>query len=104
MNTLKEKRLKKGLTQKQLEKLTGVNSVNVSLIESGKHCATFNTIKKLESVLGNLDFTKKYKIKPTTRRQAGLKIKELMTCLLGLSDAERKQIITRLEKQLNNFK
>lgn len=51
-NALKEARLSKGLSLRELEKLSGIDNSNISKIEQGKCDARFSTLNKLTSVMG----------------------------------------------------
>ena len=52
LNGLKIARLKKGLTQKQLAKMTGLSEVAICLFERGKMDPSLKTIRLLSSLLG----------------------------------------------------
>ena len=52
METLRELRRRKGLSQKDLAELAGVGQDTISGIESGRHEARPSTIRKLASALG----------------------------------------------------
>ena len=106
MNELKTKRKQKGLTQIKLAALTDMSQANISWIETSVINPTEKNRKKLETVLGAIDWSacEKYKLKPITKNQAELKIKELMGCLLGLSDKNREDMVNEVTKQLKAVK
>ena len=107
MKTLKQARRSKKLTITQLSEKTGITRANISLIENNLSKPNDATIKKLEKILGNLDFSKiveKYKIKTLTIEEAKILLDKFTTCLLGLSDENRQIMIKQTRKQMETFK
>ena len=49
---LRELRVKKGLTMKQLGEMVGVSEASISLYENGVHRPKMETAKKLATILG----------------------------------------------------
>ena len=64
------------------------------------------TREQLHIIFGELDWSanEKYKIKPATKRQAEIIIKELMTCILGLPDESRIDVIRTTIEQCQKLK
>ena len=70
MNLIREKRIKKGLTQEQLAEITQIGRVNITRYENGKITIPVSKAKKIASVLG-FDWTLLYEDKPSDLAQNG---------------------------------
>ena len=105
METLKQKRLTKGITQKELAEMLNIFPERIPLLESCTHYPNEETRKKLETIFGKLDFSgcEKYKIKATSRRQALKKLKEFIKCILGMNATDQKNMIYEAITQLKKL-
>jgi predicted transcriptional regulator len=56
MNSLKQTRKAKGLTQRDLSERTGIVQSHISEIETGTFKANLSTRRKIEAVLGKVDW------------------------------------------------
>ncbi len=55
VDSIKQIRLKIGITQKKLASLTGVSTSMINQIESGRSQPSYNTAKKIFDILGDLE-------------------------------------------------
>ncbi len=55
VDSIKQMRLKIGITQKKLASLTGVSTSMINQIESGRSQPSYNTAKKIFEVLGDME-------------------------------------------------
>ncbi len=55
IDSIKQIRLKIGITQKKLASLTGVSTSMINQIESGRSQPSYNTAKKIFDILGDLE-------------------------------------------------
>jgi predicted transcriptional regulator len=55
VDSIKQMRLKIGITQKKLASLTGVSTSMINQIESGRSQPSYNTAKKIFDILGDLE-------------------------------------------------
>ena len=104
MNDLKTARKEKGLTQTELAKQSGMTQANINQLEKGDHSAKSGTKKKLEKVLGQIDWIETYKIKVHTKKEAEGILKKFTKCLLGLNDTDKAIMLRKAISQLTNLK
>jgi transcriptional regulator with XRE-family HTH domain len=104
MKDLRTSRKEKGLTQPQLEALTGIEVPNISALEHGKYKPNQVTRQKIEKVLGKIDWTEVSGIKPKAPNYFKCErlVHQLIAEAILLNTEDRQSIKQLLDKYFNN--
>jgi transcriptional regulator with XRE-family HTH domain len=102
MNTLREARIKRGLTQKQLGEMCGIFQPNIGTWERAKFTANRKTRQRIEAVLGTrIDWIETGKIR--LRSGDWITAEKLLARLIGIvvamPETERKEFTKMILKQ-----
>jgi len=105
MRSLRDVRKKRGLTQRELEKLVDVPYSWLSILENGLATPNLETRHKIEVVLGKIDWieTGSLKINNTTSYvEATALVKKLVALTVLMSEKDKNAIRKLIHKYFNN--
>jgi transcriptional regulator with XRE-family HTH domain len=102
MNSLREERIAKGITQVMLEEMTGITQEQISIIERGKVKPTKSSRDRIEGALrAKIDWSAMSKIKiKGDYREAERLVQKLIGLILGLNEKDKNAIALLLSKYL----
>jgi len=103
LKSLKTLRQEAGLTQQDLQHLTGLHQVVISNIESGKFSPQSKTKQRIEKILGRVDWLDNacISIEESNFLKAQSLFKRLLEQLYSMPDEERKSFMLMMKKYLN---
>jgi transcriptional regulator with XRE-family HTH domain len=105
MKDLRTSRKEKGLTQPQLEELTGIEVPNISALEHGRYKPNQVTRKKIEKALGEkIDWseTSKLHLQSTSYFKTERLVNKLIGSYIQLNNKDKKAIKQLINKYLTN--
>ena len=97
---LKEARLKKGFTQKDLSDLSGIHITYISEIERGVKMPSINTFVKIIEVL---DISADYVLRNNISSGKGYVFNEVTEKLKDISPGQRKCVVDIIDAYLKNL-
>lgn len=99
-NRLKEARLKKGFTQKDLSNISGIHITYISEMERGVKMPSINTFVK---IIEALDISADYVLRNNISSGRGYVFDEVTERLKGITPRQRKCIVDIIDAYLRNI-